>query len=1144
MNTKDVYRFIPTGKGVRLVSDTLTDENRDKICALYPDADRKNVYREEDMPLLDRSPFRPVVCAWTVPRYTIDMHSALGMAGYGRFAIVKNGQAFWLDEFNHVETEYDGGEVRYVLRDEQVTAGRIGVTFVASKGLTGLMIRIDCTEADQDLKICYLHGGLLSWNTHSPLNLPYTPDLCFENAVSVCGDWAEICPEDTAGSFTYPGLTKIDSSKTRMSGNCGWVKVPGFKRKLIVSAPGRKMFIAPPDSLLNFTEDKLCTAESANGGVACALMEGGDVYYALVGCGEKVKCTDPEKLFASLRAENDKIADRLQVHSGDPVFDGAVRAGAFHTNGMFADNVYVHGNLSWRDGYVGWRNAYGPLAYGMYDQTYTHLDTHFTKTLFAEGPDVGAFNSTLEGSNKKRSGWVFYGMHQTFIDQAKRYWEYTGDKAYAERLLPIVEGCIDRENRRIKPGEEMLYENSLNTWISDSHWTRFGQCTQASAYLYNMHMLAADLAEDAEKKSFYSEKAAQIKADMHRVLWQKRKGVFGYAQDLLVNKLFHGEPELADIYHSTEFGICDPIEVYQMLDWVEGNLRASVTPNGGRVYWNSNWFPNSGRTYTHSTYELNPGEELNLSLAYQQIGLSEQGYEIFKSIYMAMYGGEPGDTYDCDVELFMAQGRLPLHCDDGVLDLPCHITNTGAPRRNPYFADTIGMFGRALYEGVLGIRPMLHKGEVWLTPGLPAELPTVDVRSAALDYSYTGTAGKTRIGYHMKHPSCTLCVKLHLPVSSVQEVTVNGKPSEYTIAPAFHSIDLQLSVPDACDGEICVTYTAADILPMEARREIRPGEKLVLQYPCETVTEVLDPQGLLTDISVEGDSFTAEVTGEAGSGVFFLRMLANGTEYIRPVKIRIPTEEKQNIFRSFREEFSAPYLWKTVDIDSVCNASSPAEVVKMAHENAIGLPGEYNYVNTVYYWMHPVDRLDDHPLHEFSDRRWKSMIDENGIVMTGEEIPFRAKKDGNYLAAVTTLSKIFSDRVTTEIGDSGRAAYVLITGTTFPMQSHVENLRITFTYEDGVTEEHPLVNPYDIGDMWLQFWRRYHDTPASGFENLSGKTGAMSSAGLDLTKPIPTDTEAHILRFRLREGVKVTRMEMRAVANDVIFALMGITLLK
>ena len=71
--------------------------------------------------------------------------------------------------------------------------------------------------------------------------------------------------------------------------------------------------------------------------------------------------------------------------------------------------------------------------------------------------------------------------------------------------------------------------------------------------------------------------------DMFKVLWQPRKGVFGYAQELCGNRLFHPEPELPDIYHTVEFGVADSYQIYQMLDWVEANLKCEQTDNGGKL---------------------------------------------------------------------------------------------------------------------------------------------------------------------------------------------------------------------------------------------------------------------------------------------------------------------------------------------------------------------------------------------------------------------------------------------------------------------------------------------------------------------------------------------------------------------------------
>jgi hypothetical protein len=137
---------------------------------------------------------------------------------------------------------------------------------------------------------------------------------------------------------------------------------------------------------------------------------------------------------------------------------------------------------------------------------------------------------------------------------------------------------------------------------------------------------------------------------MQRILWQKRKGVYAYSKDLRGNQLLHGEPELGDIYFPAEFGLTDALDTYQALDWVEGNRRQHVTPNGGRLYWNANWHPNAGDSYTHTTHDVAPAEYLNLALIYFRMGLPEKGYEIFKTMYMTLYSGDIGDCKEKEAE--------------------------------------------------------------------------------------------------------------------------------------------------------------------------------------------------------------------------------------------------------------------------------------------------------------------------------------------------------------------------------------------------------------------------------------------------------------------------------------------------------------
>jgi len=336
------------------------------------------------------------------------------------------------------------------------------------------------------------------------------------------------------------------------------------------------------------------------------------------------------------------------------------------------------------------------------------------------------------------------------------------------------------------------------------------------------------------------------------------------------------------------------------------------------------------------------------------------------------------------------------------------------------------------------------------------------------------------------------------------------------------------------------------VAAVEERKTLRQGDLLQLHYPGETIKELLDPQGILEDVTVGEEDLAGVIDCAEGSGVFFLKMCKEQAEYIRPVKVRIEAaeEKKKNIFRNPGEEFEGPHTWEPICMDALFNACDPLEIAKAVLDTAESPAPEYNQTNIWYYKDHLKNRIKSDTQHPISDKRWRSMVDENGIVMTGEGIPFRSHKEGCCMAATTMAAPIYPESVTAQVDTSGRAAYLLVTGVTFPMQSHVENLRVTIVYEDGIREEYPLINPYDIGDMWDTEFGRYHDTPGAGFENISGNRGALSSTGLDLTSVIPTDTEAHILRFLLRQDVKVKEIEMRTIANDAIYALMGITILK
>ncbi|MBQ7719327.1 MAG: DUF4450 domain-containing protein, partial [Clostridia bacterium] len=555
-----------------------------------------------------------------------------GLSGYGRFAVVSGGKAKWLDEFDIIETEYSGGMMIYKAADQLTGGKKVTVKFIPSADDPGLVIDMDSRELDGGAEIYLLHGGMLGWNCHSPLKIPYCPDMCWGNRLGIGGGLAEIV---MTGKDCDPAFPDCPVSRfSKYDGHIGdsaasaWLYIKGWEKKVLIRAEG-EISAAPADSLIDFRPDRLKPLGEAYGAAVCVRFGAGKRSLAAVGFGGRIAEGSLVELEENSVRRLERITGTMTVKSDDTVLDGASVIASLASRAIFGDNVFTHGAVSWKEGFLGWRGTYGPAAFGMTDEVKKHFEYHFRYSRITEGPDRGALCDTIENAGPKNT--IFYGMYETAVDQAKNYWEYTGDREFEKDLLDVAEGCISRACRRLKPGKEMLFENSLNTWISDSHWTIMGQCAQSTAYMYNMYRLAARLSDDDGKKGYYAGKADEIKKDLNDVLWQKRRGIFAYARDMRGNHLIHPDAELADIYHPIEFGLTDKYQAFQMLDWAESNLKIERTDNGGTLFWSSGWYPNAGRTYTHSTYELNMGEEMNLALAYMYTGLTEKGYDVFKT---------------------------------------------------------------------------------------------------------------------------------------------------------------------------------------------------------------------------------------------------------------------------------------------------------------------------------------------------------------------------------------------------------------------------------------------------------------------------------------------------------------------------------
>jgi len=1042
---------IASSQSVPQLGDVL-DNPRLHRRPLYPPADKSLLWSPDQLEKIQRCGFRPLVVAYHEPRFLFDFHSAGGLLGHLFVGLGGQGESKWFHEWSEIQVSYLDGRMEYRLTDPEFPSVAVTLAALPLAHSAGLILRVR-VEGDEleALNLVWAYGGASAFFTNYNLTAPefaFSPDHCAKDRITLDGhrfrlrrsfDDSDVYTKEVFAVTRY-----LEGWEAEIVGGGSWNPPVGF------SAPDK--FLEDPAALIEAATWNSTGTERLNGVAVQKILLGQENLegYIAIGMGGDIESVleNPVEAWQAGLDRNRQIADRVLVQTPDPYLNAAARMMAFATEGTWGDSAILHGGWSWRFAYLGWRGWYGSNCYGWSDRVKKSIENHTTLGLVREGPDEGALGSLLE-----YNPGVFYNMNEVFFDQVRQYFEYTNDLDLMQKIFPVLEGILKWENRRLQPEGASLYENSLNTWISDSHWYTGGQCAQASAYMLRAHTFTADLAERLGKDPApYRDKANLIGAALQANLWVPEKGVFAEYLDTRGARLLHPEPELPTIYHTAEFGAADPRQIDQMLDWADRHLRQETTPGGGKLFWSSNWFPNRGRSYTHSTYEIAYAEELNFALVQYLGGRAEEAYALIRATLCGIFNGPtPGG-------------------------LSCHSLIDGRQRANDEFSDAISMWGRAVVEGLFGIVPKKPDGVVELTPQFPQDWPEASIKTPFFSYRLKREPGKVRIDWECPHET-SVHLRLHLSADRIDRVTVDNQVTESHIERGFGSeYWVQVKTPSATRGTLSVEYIPA--VPSESKEVAAPQERLI-------------PEKVWT----------------------------------------APDAGARDLDR-----------WVVVDLANVFNASV-TEVLQRVTESAqppVPPASEVGFG----YWKDHLLQYHGSRNQPISDAAWRAKVGPDGVAWTTDGIPFKTSKTGRNISVVT-LAGGFPNKLEFPVNAQGRVLYLMLSGMTFPAQSHVTNLRVTLSYADGQRESVDLVNPFTIGDCWSTWCGRFHDTAANGFENIGGRSGPSGSSEVqDLTQPVALDTEAHLVPFPLRQESPLTQLDIEAVANDVIFGVMGVSLLK
>lgn len=1014
---------------------------------LYPPADKSLLWNEEQRAKFPHCGFRPLILAYNEPRFLFDFHSAGGLLGHLYVGLIAPDQGSkWFHRWQNIDVQYVEGRMEYHLSDPDFLGVQVHLTAGALANSVGAIVKVDIDNAPHGTSLVWGYGGASAFFTNYDMTNPhfrFSPEHCLKDEIAMEGVSFRLIrafdQNDSVMEQPFAVARFLPEWKACVSGGSSW------KEPVLIGDPAQ--FDVSPKALLDSVYSGISSKKSAVAVQNVPLHKKSTTVYMVVGMGGDIdSCMQkPKAAFESMLKRNREIASRVTVSTPDPYLNAAATIMAFALDGTWGDSTVMHGGWSWRYGYLGWRGWYGPLCYGWTDRIKSAIKTNTSLGRITGGEDAGALTSCLEWL-----GGCYYNMNEVFLDHTRSYFRYTNDLELMREIFPILCGIVDWENRRLQPEQASLYENCLNTWISDSHWYIQGQCAQASAYMLNANQFLAELAARLGLDDTpYKERAQRILAAMQQKLWMEDRGVYAEYLDTRGERLLHTEPELPTIYHTAEFGAATPLQIGRMLDWVKANLRHEQTPGGGTLVWSSNWVPNNGRSYTHSTYELAYAECLNLALTQFAVGRCDDGYAIMRGTLCGIFNGPtPGG-------------------------LSCHAFTDGRQRANDEFADAESMWARTLTEGLFGIQPNFPDNHIRITLQPISAWNQAHIKTPYVSYGWTrDTTSTTTLHVTWETPRNTV-IHWRFPKSwGVRSVRLNRN---VLTAEEEQGVWLFVRTPAMKSGKL------------------------------EIVADSLQPAVPKTDVPPRQDP-------------------------LLPVWNPLPPDDRDLT------------KWNVVDLGKVFNATIP-DALEKADREATPPPEGARRVGFDYWREHIRFAVHGGRQQPPSDEAWRKKVDQQGIAWTTDNIPFKTSKDGQNIAVVT-LTGVYPQEITFPVQGTGKCLYLMISGISFPVQSHVEQLRVTLHYDDG-EEAFPLVSPYSIGDCWSSWCGRWHDTPANGFENLGGRFGPAGSAEVsDRTKPVNVDTEAHLLAFPLREGKKLQSVTLRAVANDVLYGIMGASVRK
>lgn len=1127
-----------------------------------------------------------------------------GRGGVLRLGLRRGDRTIWLTEAAEIDARYRPGSMLYTIRDPIIGDGELRLSVMASFVHEALLAKVELSGGAADLELIAAFGGATGerGNRNGDIGterLPVReffqlqPEHCKDNRIEI---------GETRFTLVAKPATLIGRSQPGMAWSTGDATMWNAPDELLASKPSETPVVVGRTKIeagkpIHLRIDRRPNPSTQPGATQPAPLAESDFEADWAESdllreqiASRLTIDTPDPFLNAVVAALNVAAEGTWDSNQTAIMHGAV--------------AWRNKLLGWRGVY--WPDALG-LHDRFPQHVNDWFEKQNVDPIPPQIPPAEASANLSRNEDALHSNGNLtdnhYDMNLVAIDGLFRHLLWTGDLDYAKQVWPVIERHLAWERRMFRRdfGGQPLYEAYASIWASDDLWYNGGGTTHASAYNAYHNRMAARVAKlIGVDPSPYEEEAAAIEKAMRQHLWLADRGHYAEWKDLMGEGAVHPDAAAWTVYHTVDSQAATPLEAWQLARYAASSLpRLPIVgpnvPDGTFQVSTSDWFP-----YHWSTNNVVMAESAHTALSMFQANRDNDGFELLKgAILDSMYLGQcPGNVGMC-TPLDMARGETQRDFADGCGALSRAVVEglfgiapdalegviTLAPR---FPAD----WNRASIRHASIDYSFAREGTTD-TYVIHSRVPGATKIDLILSPPSDGAVSATVDGKELKTeliPDAVGKPQVRLRVGATQQaqtvrVQWSGKPIELSsrdfIAARGQDLRLKIDV-DSIESFIDPQGVSAEsTASRNGFLTLRPtgalGHRTVfanvkkgtmqwlwpieidLREPLEVIASPQQAAGSISfalrnnarnAVAREVDVVVGTHSAKARLDIKSREAVALTTPVNRPGTQRVRVQSGERVFSegsvtNWHTPLSSDTKQESLDLTSHFN-----DRVTQIFRNEYLAPRS-PFVSLavpkqgIGSWCKPARQfeVDDTGLRALAAKGEGFIALDNGIRF--------ATPSATELKNVLFVSQWSNYPKSAEVPLTGRAsqAYLLMAGSTQSMQSRFDNGEVVVTYADGSTAVLTLRNPetwwpidqdYAIDD----FAFRYNGAVPP---RIDLKTGTLRIRTLDEAKGKGRTIEggaATVLDLPLDPAKELKSLSVRAVANEVVIGLMGVTLVR